>query len=320
MTTAVAVDVAGGPAGGAARFRDEFYSYIYRNQRSDIAVVGAGRRLTAYWLARRELSHQRPARRVALNNVGFMTPGGERWTLLGNAIHFLTESELDHIPRSLRPATRQAPIVRYAARRSDVLIAPCSAMAERVVTLLPETRHRVVVRMHPVTAHPADRKSSEQVILCPVVFSPYKSMPTRIEEWLTASQHNIDPSVQLHVTATHAELPSEIAENPRIKILGRLSNSQLRTLWATCRAIYFPPGLESFGFPLAEARAAGIPVIARNTTQNQEIAGKALCGFKVGDMESLEAATKTALSMSVAPDPRPFNPQAYFDWLLGTDA
>jgi hypothetical protein len=61
----------------------------------------------------------------------------------------------------------------------------------------------------------------------------------------------------------------------------------------------------------------GQPVIARDTAQNREIAGPALCGFEPGNPDSLELAVKTALTSSVTPDPAPFDPDAYFTWMLG---
>ena len=81
--------------------------------------------------------------------------------------------------------------------------------------------------------------------------------------------------------------------------------------------IYYPTSLESFGYPLAEARASGRPVIAYDTEQNREIAGPALCGFTPGDQDSLRRATMLALTTEVASDPAPFDPDAYFSWLLG---
>jgi hypothetical protein len=42
-----------------------------------------------------------------------------------------------------------------------------------------------------------------------------------------------------------------------------------------------------------------------------------LCGFIPGDAGSLRHATMLALSRQVAPDPAPFEPDAYFTWLLG---
>ena len=74
--------------------------------------------------------------------------------------------------------------------------------------------------------------------------------------------------------------------------MGRIDQHDLRQVWARSRAIYFPTGLESFGYPLAEARVSGQPVIARDTAQNREIAGPALCGFTPGDPDSLRHAVQ----------------------------
>jgi glycosyltransferase involved in cell wall biosynthesis len=99
--------------------------------------------------------------------------------------------------------------------------------------------------------------------------------------------------------------------------VGQLDHAKLCRLWARSQAVYFPSGLESFGWPLAEARVNGQPVIARDTPQNREIAGPALCGYSVEDPDSLRHAIKAALEGGIAPDPVPFDPDAYFDWLLG---
>jgi glycosyltransferase involved in cell wall biosynthesis len=142
-------------------------------------------------------------------------------------------------------------------------------------------------------------------------------MVPRIREWLDAVDGTIDKSVKLLVTANSSEVPISIKQDARIELVGRLATAELRRLWVRSRAIYFPPGLESFGFALAEARAYGLPVIAQATPQNTEIAGPALCGFTLGDAESLRSATELALSMEAIPDPAPFDPDAYFDWMLG---
>jgi glycosyltransferase involved in cell wall biosynthesis len=318
MGAAVTVDVAGGPMGGAARFRLELYKYLKGTGRKDIGIIGANRRLDPAWLMRREMVGRRRARRVALNNVGFVAPGGERWTLLGNALHFLTGQEISALDPSLWPvATRQAAVVRLAARRSDVLIAPCSAMAERVAHVMPAVSKRLVVRMHPVSCRARNRIASSQTILCPIIFEPYKHMPTRLTEWLSATEGHIDPSIMMLVTARPSDVPASLAGNPRVKLVGRVDLASLQQLWESSRAIYFPPDLESFGFPLAEARAYGLPVIAQDTSQNREIAGNSLCGFSVSDPDSLLYATENALRRDVMPDPSPFNPTAYFEWMLG---
>ena len=128
---------------------------------------------------------------------------------------------------------------------------------------------------------------------------------------------SLDDSVRMIVTADAAEVPSSLAASPRLHFAGRLGLSQLNDLRARSRAVYFPTGLESFGWPLAEARVHGQPVIARDTAQNREIAGSALYGFVPGDPDSLRQATESALAAQVTPDPAPFDPDAYFDWMLG---
>ena len=73
----------------------------------------------------------------------------------------------------------------------------------------------------------------------------------------------------------------------------------------------------NLGCPLAEAGASGQPVIARDTAENREIAGPVLCGYTLGDPNSLRRAVEAALTEDVAPDPGPFDPDRYFGWLLG---
>jgi glycosyltransferase involved in cell wall biosynthesis len=318
VTAAVIVDVAGGPMGGAARFRDELHSYLARTGRDDVGIIGSRRRVEAGWLLRRELNGWARSRRVALNNVGFVTPGGPRWTLLRNALHFLTEGEQARLDPALRASVRrEAIVVHLTARRSDVIVAPSTAMAERIATIKPDLRSRVVVRLHPLSALSVPRMPGDPVILCPVLFSSWKQMPEHLTELLGAIDDLDDPPVKVWATANASEVPAAVAYHPQVELVGRLSGGEVREMQARSRAVYFPTGLESFGYPLAEARAIGLPVIARDTALNREIAGPALCAYTEGDPESLRQAVQVALTMDVAPDPAPFDPDEYFDWLLG---
>ena len=208
--------------------------------------------------------------------------------------------------------------MRLAARRADVLVVPSSAMAERVTHVMPAARSRIVVRPHPVSAGSVPAGAREAAILCPVLFAPYKRMDERLAELLNAVDDYGDEAVRVRVTADPADLPPALARNPRLEFLGRIDQHDLRQAWARSRAIYFPTGLESFGYPLAEARANGQPVIARDSAQNREIAGPALCGFNPDDPDSLSQAVKSALTAEVVPDPAPFDPAVYFGWLLGS--
>jgi glycosyltransferase involved in cell wall biosynthesis len=189
-------------------------------------------------------------------------------------------------------------------------------MGARITAMLPEVADRLVVRMHPITSVPAP-PAKGSLILCPVLFAPYKPMAERIADWLAAADGAMDDSVRLIVTASAAEVPASLAASSRLHFVGRLSVGHMADLWRRCRAVYFPTSLESFGNPLAEARVRGRPVIAIDSAQSREIAGPALCGYTLGDSNSLRRATEAALAAELAPDPGPFDPDAYFDWMLG---
>ena len=304
--------------GGAARYAAELQSYLARTGRADVHVIGAGRGVSPGWLVRREIPAAAAARRVAVNNVSFVAPGGSRWALLRNALHFLTDVEATALDPALRASVRRdAAVVRLAARRADVLVVPCTAMADRVKRALPAARDRIVVRAHPVSADSIPVRPRDPAILCPVLFAPYKRMDERLGELLAALNDCADQSVRVRVTASRKDVPERLAGDSRIEFLGRIGYHVLREAWARSRVIYFPTGLESFGYPLAEARVSGHPVIAQDSAQNREIAGNALCGFSPTDPDSLRQALMAALASDVSPDPAPFDPESYFDWLLG---
>jgi hypothetical protein len=317
MTAAVTVDVAGAQMGGAARFASELRGYLARSGRSDVRVIGNARGVDPRWLIEREM-HRPGKRRVAVNNVSFIAPGAERWTLLRNALHFLTTAEAARLDPALRASVRrEAAVVRWCARRADVIVVPCTAMGERVARVIPAARRRMVVRPHPVSADSAPQPHRDPAILCPVLFAPYKQMGERLTELMVALAKSSELAVRVRVTAAPADVPTGLASDPRMEFLGRIDQHQLAGVRARSTAVYFPTGLESFGYPLAEARVSGQAVIARDTPQNREIAGAALCGYCPGEPESLRSAVTLALTKKVTPDPAPFDPDAYFTWMLG---
>ena len=80
-----------------------------------------------------------------------------------------------------------------------------------------------------------------------------------------------DP-VRVLVTADRTELPEELACHPADAAGSAASTHTRLSEWRKrSRAVFFPTDLESFGYPLAEARVNGQPVIACDTEQNREI-------------------------------------------------
>lgn len=314
----VVVDVAGASIGGAARFLRELDAWLERDSQREesIAVLGRGRPLTPSWLVRRELAARGSSRRIALNNACFCTSGGERIVLLRNALHFTSKSDLDALGFVPSYELRaQIPVVRALAHRADRIVVPCSAMGDRVATHEPLLQSRIVVRGHPVSPprwH-AEVVEERNTILVPIVPSPYKNLEQHIRALLEAIRGQ---DLRVVVTATPEQLPL-LKGHDLVKFVGLLDAGQLDRYWAQARAVYYPTGLEAFGYPLAEARVGGRWIIARDTRQNREIAGPALAPFTVGDAESLREAVQSVMRIDPRADPEPNDPDAYFEWLIG---
>jgi glycosyltransferase involved in cell wall biosynthesis len=321
---AVVVDCAGSVEGGGLRFRGELERYLAAGTADGVRLVGHGRRLDVGWLARRELTGPRQ-RAVAVNNISFVAGHGERWVLLRSMLHFLRPYEAAGVPGGMpRRIAATATLVRAAARRADVVVVPTSDMADRVARVLPAIAGRLTVRPHPLSV-PAPVPAAERRpgrLLCPVLFAPYKAMGSLLRLADAAAERVAAESglpVEIVVTASEQDAAAEgLTGSRRLSLVGRLTPEALAAEQRRCRALLYPTRLESFGYPLAEARLAGLPVVALDNPRNREVAGPALVSYQgEEDADALAAAMYAALTTQPVPEPvNPFDPTSYFDWLL----
>lgn len=65
----------------------------------------------------------------------------------------------------------------------------------------------------------------------------------------------------------------QMSGNPRIKLLGRVSDAELVDYYRGAAAFIFPSFYEGFGLPALEAQACGAPVISSNTSSLPEVLG-----------------------------------------------
>ncbi|MFL9902129.1 glycosyltransferase family 1 protein [Paraburkholderia fungorum] len=66
-----------------------------------------------------------------------------------------------------------------------------------------------------------------------------------------------------------------IGAEDRIRFMGRISETELATLYRGALALIFPSLYEGFGLPIVESMACGTPVITSNCTAMPEVAGGA---------------------------------------------
>ncbi|MFB9236889.1 glycosyltransferase [Plantactinospora siamensis] len=307
------VDIAGSELGGAARWRIELEGYLSEHPGA-ADPVGFGQRITPAWLLRRDRLARDRRLVIAANNISFVTAGAERRLLLRNALHFLDRSEerlLAGMPRAFRI---KIAVVRRLATRADLVVVPTSTMAERVLRRLPTLATRLVVRPHPVSPMGARRANPEAFILAPVVPGPYKNLIPQLR-LLASVADRIGHPARILVTARPRDLPADLSANPRVTPVGTMPPEPLARLWRSCWAAFYPSALESFGYPLAEARVYGVPIIAPDRSQSRELAGAALRGYHPSDPHTLEAALAGSAEAPTA-EPDAFDRDGYFASLL----
>ncbi len=315
------VDVAGGRSGGAARFRGALWTYLDNYPTVEVTLIGDGRRLSSSWVLERELvrGYQR---RVALNNLPFLRPGGENWLLLRNPLHFVRPQEHDTFPKIPVWVRAEIPIVRRLSALADVIVVPSQSMARRIEDVAPSLSSRIVVRHHPLDVSGASMSPPigpmpSAFILIPMLPSPHKDLGGLIPRVALARDH---AALDLQVVATVRErdvaqgLPAGLKG---VTFLGPQPPERVLSLTASATVVINGSGMESFSYNLAEARSLGVPIIAPATDLTTEIGGSAAIPVHMDQVGEIADALIHAVSLQVVPDPSPFDPKRYFDWLLG---
>lgn len=99
---------------------------------------------------------------------------------------------------------------------------------------------------------------------------PHKNL----ERLLAAFAELHSPAARLVIVGESATIRKE-SRSSRVISIGRVADERLPALFRGALALVFPSLYEGFGLPVAEAMAAGVPVIASSTPAVAEIAGNA---------------------------------------------
>lgn len=188
-----------------------------------------------------------------------------------------------HTPANVRAETRHFDRV---FRHANGLIAISRSAKDDAVRLLELDPNRIDV-IYPgipssyFTALPEVSKYrlEKPFVLFVGTIEPRKNVDTLLDAWLQLPASIRDAHDLVFVgpigwagNATVNRLRSGLSG---VRVLGYVAEADLPSITAAASVFAYPSFYEGFGFPIAQAMAAGVPVITSNTSSMPEVAGDA---------------------------------------------
>ncbi len=204
----------------------------------------------------------------------------------------------EHFPEcfTLRERVRNKVLVRWSARRAEVVIAVSEYTKRDLVETYGIDPERIVVTLEaadPAFRPPQNIEETEQVCRRYGIEGPYvlyvgniqprKNLPRLIQAYAQLMAAG-DIQHRLVIVGRKAWLHSEVFQEARrsglsnqIVFTDYVPQSDLPHLYARADVFVFPSLFEGFGLPVLEAMACGAPVITSRSSSLPEVAGDAAC-------------------------------------------
>jgi glycosyltransferase involved in cell wall biosynthesis len=120
------------------------------------------------------------------------------------------------------------------------------------------------------------RPSERPYVLYVGTIEPRKNLDTLLDAWQAVRMRgDFDLVIAGARGWSSAKTMSRIIGAPGVRYLGYVAEDELPGITAGATAFVYPSLYEGFGFPVAQAMAAGVPVITSNSSCLPEIAGDA---------------------------------------------
>ena len=219
--------------------------------------------------------------------------------LMRNSLYFSTlyrERILPHKALATRAAEAlRRFLARRSARAADVVITPSKSMLYELQAAVPLRSAQVIPygvdrkRFSPAPRHFAPQ--SVVRLLFTSLYAEHKNLGTllRALPQIKAKCFLIttcDPGWEnIHNPLRQADraLALNLQQLGLLELTGVLSGTALDQLYAQADIFVYPSVIESFGHPLLEAMAAGLPVVAADVPINRELCGEAALYFSPFD-------------------------------------
>ncbi len=259
---------------------------------SHLAQLSAGNRLPAL------LSWGMPGADVFHASPMFHNP--PRKTKLTATIHDMTCRLLPelHTAANRKADERFTKNVLMKAERLIAVSENTKADAVRLAGLDPE-RIEVIYSGVPEVYFGAQARPSEQpYVLYLGAIEPRKNVDTLLDAW---SGFRFRGDFDLAIAGANGwaaeKTLTRLASRPAgVRYLGYVPEDELPGLMAGASAFVYPSLYEGFGFPVAQAMAAGVPVITSNTSCLPEVAGDGALFVDPRSVAEIRAAMEKLLA------------------------
>ncbi len=195
-------------------------------------------------------------------------------------------------------------LIKKSARKSDVVLFPSHSMEKSYRQLFNDKKSKTKV-LYYGTPFKFIGKSREQKDLPAVpnllyvsVYYAHKNPGVLAEAIPIMEKRGLDTNttITMDMDSDHAKsfitwkTDSQKLNSPQLKeklILGSIPYQQIQKAYEKADYFIFPSFVESFGHPMIEAMANGLPIVAADTEINREICGKAAIYFDPFDPNDL---------------------------------
>ncbi len=243
--------------------------------------------------------------------------------LVRNALYYSADYWRNIVLRKSWRSRLDLRIRRYwncvSVRVADVVMAPTNAMMKEVRSSVSFPEEKALVNPYGVQngLQPArfqDKSDSKDgkpwILLYSSLYGEHKNLSTLFRALIHLAAWGVkfrfvtpaDPSQEdARWTCTwreDARLAAEPCLRDSILFTGRLAPEQLAELYRHADVFVQPSSIESFGHPLAEAMAAGLPIVAADSAVNRELAEHGAVYFPPHD--AVEFATQIRLVLENA--------------------
>ncbi len=194
-----------------------------------------------------------------------------------------------------------------SVRQATVVMTPSQAMLDELRTEGFAPGGAARVNHFGTRSLPLEKRSQSTAdpprpfrLLFPAFYYEHKNLGTLLKAMKRVRQEHglevelvttADPESQMARAAVTAAEEQALAHDPVVRscvrFLPNRTPEQMAELFAGADLFVYPTVMESFGFPLIEALACGMPIVASDLAVNHELAGAAPLYFQPFDVEEL---------------------------------